>query len=141
MTVAERGLRFPDDPPPPARRDGLRGRFGRPRPGVVKRASRSFTVTFIAVVVVAAFLSPLLRSFTISLKNPDQINELNGPVYPASAVIFNYQGQDDDVFEVPIDGTVRDLAIVKKGRTSSEFVDPNNSAAGTITWQGSWRRS
>jgi archaellum component FlaG (FlaF/FlaG flagellin family) len=41
---------------------------------VAKRASRSFTVTFIAVVVVAAFLSPLLRSFTISLKNarPDQ---------------------------------------------------------------------
>ena len=57
------------------------GRFHRPRPGVAKRAGNSFVVTFIAVVIVAAFLSPLLRSFTISLKNPDQINELNGPVY------------------------------------------------------------
>lgn len=139
MTVAERGLRFPDDPPPPARRGGLRGRFGRPRPGVAKRASRSFTVTFIAVVVVAAFLSPLLRSFTISLKNPDQINELNGPVYPASAVTFNYQGKDLDVYQVPLDGQTRDLALLKKGRVSSDFVDPANPAAAPVTWQGSWR--
>jgi len=139
MTVAERGLRFPDDPPPPARRGGLRGRFGRPRPGVAKRASRSFTVTFIAVVVVAAFLSPLLRSFTISLKNPDQINELNGPVYPASAVIFTYQGKDLDVYQVPINGQTLDLALVKKGRASSDFIDPANPAAGTVTWEGSWR--
>jgi len=139
MTVAERGLRFPDDPPPPARRGGLGGRFGRPRPGVAKRASRSFTVTFIAVVVVAAFLSPLLRSFTISLKNPDQINELNGPVYPASAVTFNYQGKDLDVYQVPLDGQTRDLALLKKGRVSSDFVDPANPAAAPVTWQGSWR--
>jgi multiple sugar transport system permease protein len=111
----------------------------RPRPGVAKRAGSSFTITFIAVVVVAAFLSPLLRSFTISLKNPDQVNELNGPVYPASPVTFNYLGKDDPVLEVPINGQTRDLAIVKKGRDSSDFVDPANPDAGTITWQGSWR--
>ena len=139
MAIADRGLRFPDDEPP-AR--AARGRFGPlhwPRPGAARRASHSFAVTFIAVVVVAAFLSPLLRSFSISLKNPDQINELNGPVYPASAVTYSYNGQDVAVLEVPIDGQVHDLAIVKKGRTSSDFVDPANPAAGTITWQGSWR--
>ena len=109
---------------------GRRLRRPRPRPGVAKRAGSSFTVTFIAVVIVAAFLSPLLRSFTISLKSPDQVNELNGPVYPASPVTYNYQGKDDPVLEVPINGQTRDLAIVKKGRDSSDFIDPANPDAG-----------
>lgn len=139
MAIADRGLRFPEDELPAADRCGPLGRFHRPRPGVARRASQSFVLTFVAVVVVAAFLSPLLRSFTISLKNPDQINELNGPVYPASAVTYSYNGQDVDVFEVPINGQTRDLAIIKKGRTSSDFIDPANPAADTITWEGSWR--
>ncbi len=40
---------------------------------------------------------------------------------------------------VPIDGTTRNLALFKKGRQESQFVDPENVAAGPITWQGSWR--
>ena len=31
------------------------------------------------------------------------------------------------------------LALVVKGRTTSQFVDPANPEAGLITWQGSWR--
>jgi ABC-type sugar transport system, permease component len=138
MAAIDRGLRFLDDDLPPARRGPL-GRFGRPRPGVAKRAGHSFVLTFVAVVLVAAFLSPLLRSFTISLKNPDQINQLNGSVYPASPVTYNYQGRDFDVYQVPLDGQTRELALVKKGRTSSDFIDPADPGAGTVTWQGSWR--
>jgi multiple sugar transport system permease protein len=40
---------------------------------------------------------------------------------------------------VPIDGVVRELAIIRKGREDSDFVDPANPAAGVITWQGRWR--
>ena len=38
-----------------------------------------------------------------------------------------------------IEGGLKPLALVKKGRESSQFVDPSNAAAGLITWQGSWR--
>jgi multiple sugar transport system permease protein len=40
---------------------------------------------------------------------------------------------------VPIDGVIRELAIVQKGRESSVMVDPADPAAGTFTWQGRWR--
>jgi multiple sugar transport system permease protein len=40
---------------------------------------------------------------------------------------------------VPIEGSVRELALVTKGRTESEFVDPANPDAGPVRWEGSWR--
>ena len=40
---------------------------------------------------------------------------------------------------MPIDGTTRNLALVKPGRKASQFVDPADPDAGPITWQGSWR--
>jgi multiple sugar transport system permease protein len=39
----------------------------------------------------------------------------------------------------PNDTSVKDLAIVKKGRQASTFVDPNNLAAGEFSCQVSWR--
>ena len=49
---------------------GLTDRFqrirrARLRPRSLREAGQSFTLTFIAVVLLAAFLSPLLRSFTV----------------------------------------------------------------------------
>jgi multiple sugar transport system permease protein len=126
--------------PPPGLLARLRGR-SRPR---ARRSAggmvRSFTVTFIAVVVLAAFLSPLVRSFALSLKSPEQIAQVDGPFYPASPAKFTYRGRDADVYHVPLpDGSTRDLALVRKGRTSSQFVDPANAAAAPITWDGNWR--
>lgn len=92
-----------------------------------------------AVVLVAAFLSPLVRAATLSLKSPEQISQVDSPIYPADPVTFTYEGREYDVYRVPIDDGTRDLALVKKGREESAFVDPASPAAGLITWQGSWR--
>lgn len=125
-------------PPGPVPEPGP-ARRARPLRQRVVRFTRSFTFTFIAVVAVAAFLSPLVRSFSVSLKSPDQINQLDAPIWPASHATFEYEGVEYDVYQVPIDGTTRDLALVKKGRQASDFVDPANPDAGLITWQGAWR--
>jgi multiple sugar transport system permease protein len=102
--------------------------------------TRSFTLTFIAVVIVAAFLSPLLRSFTMSIKSPEQIAQVNDPLLPSSPASFEYKGRPYDVYHVPLpDGTVHDLALIKKGRTSSTFVDPADPALALVTWEGQWR--
>ena len=114
-----------------------RPRLTRPR---ARRASQSFLITLIAVVAVAAFLSPLLRAMSVSLKNSQQLSEQGSPLWPADPVTFVYQDRTYDVYEVPLpDGATHDLALVVKGRTSSQFVDPLNPDAGLITWQGSWR--
>jgi multiple sugar transport system permease protein len=34
---------------------------------------------------------------------------------------------------------MQEWGLFKKGRTESQFLDPNNPAAGPITWEGSWR--
>jgi multiple sugar transport system permease protein len=104
-----------------------------------KDASRSFALTFIVVAVLALFLSPILRALAVSLRTPEQVGQADAPVYPATHATFDYEGKPYDVYDVPINGTVQQLALVKKGRESSQFVDPGNAAAGLITWQGSYR--
>jgi multiple sugar transport system permease protein len=102
-------------------------------------AGRSFLLTFIVVVILAAFLSPILRSLAVSLRTPEQVGEADSPQYPAVPETFEYQGKTYDLYTVPIDGSDRQLALVTKGRTESKFIDPTNTAAGLIAWQGSWR--
>src|SRR2546422_3556874 len=104
-----------------------------------KETGKSFLFTFIVVVILAAFLSPILRATFVSLKTPEQVGQLDAPPYPAVRQTFDYQGKTYDVYDVPINGGVHPLALVKKGRDSSQFVDPGNAGAGLITWPGSWR--
>jgi len=107
-----------------------------PRP---RETAKSFVFTFIVVVILAAFLSPIIRATFVSLKTPEQVGQLDAPQYPAVRETFDYQGKTYDVYDVPMDGKTVPLALVKKGRDSSQFVDPANAGAGLITWQGSWR--
>jgi len=104
-----------------------------------KEVTRSFVFTFIVVAVLAVFVSPIMRSVLVSLRTPEQVGQLDAPQYPATYATFDYQGKSYDVYDVPVDGGSQQLALVKKGRTSSQFVDPANAAAGLVTWQGSWR--
>jgi len=109
-----------------------------PRPGRGD-ATRSFALTFLAVVLVAAFLSPLVRALTISLKTPDQLSTPGAPIYPADPVTYDLDGETYEVYQVPIDGAVRELALVTRGRSESQFIDPQDPDAGLITWEGSYR--
>jgi multiple sugar transport system permease protein len=111
----------------------------RSRRRLPRQVGKSFAVTFIFVVLLAGFLSPLLRSLAVSFQTPAQVGKSDSPIYPGVPGTYRYEGKDYDLYTVPIDGTSRSLALVTKGRTESQFVDPGNAAAGLITWQGSWR--
>jgi multiple sugar transport system permease protein len=101
---------------------------------------KSFGVTFFAIVVLAAFLSPMLRTVTTALKSTDQITQASSPLWPADQATFEWEGEAYEVYRVPLpDGSTRDLALVTKGRQQSEFIDPADVEAGLITWDGSWR--
>jgi multiple sugar transport system permease protein len=65
--------------------------------------------------------------------------DADAPIWPASPSQFSYQGQSYDIYKVPIDGQIKQLAIIKKGREKSTFVDPANPAQ-PIEWTGRWRR-
>jgi multiple sugar transport system permease protein len=113
-------------------------REGRRRPTLRRKdAGRSFLLTFIVVVALAAFLSPILRSLAVSLRTPEQVGQADSPQYPAVPETFEYDGKTYDLYVVPIDGADRNLALSRKGRADSDYIDPANPTAGPITWQGS----
>jgi multiple sugar transport system permease protein len=119
-----------------------RGRRRTPRPRSHDRG-RSFAVTFLAVIVIAAFLSPLVRSLTLSIKSPQQIAAVDGPLWPQSPLTFTYRDRDYPIYAVPLpDGTTKQLALVRKGLKQSSFADPAAPDAQTaplIKWDGNWR--
>ncbi len=105
----------------------------------LRDASKSFTVTFIIVVLLAAFLSPLLRITTNSFKTADQVAELGTPLYPAKPRTLTYNGVEYDIYKVPLADGIHELALYKKGRATSEFLDPANPSAPPLVWEGAWR--
>lgn len=96
-------------------------------------------LTSLALVILLLYLMPLGYSVLTSLKTKDQTADINAPILPASAETFEYEGETYDVYEVPLEGGVRNLALFDKGRTSSTFIDPADPEAGEITWEGRWR--
>jgi multiple sugar transport system permease protein len=127
---------------------GRSGLFGRRRVRAAESrqprergdSTRSFLLTLIAVLAVAAFLSPMLRSVAYAVKSTDQITQAGTPPWPADPVTFSYQGKELPILVVPLpDGTTRQLALFEPGRKSSTFIDPGAPGAAPIIWQGSWR--
>jgi len=98
-------------------------------------------VTLLALVVAIAYLMPFGNMALLSVKNQAQIvASADGPIWPLEPALYNYEGKDYDVYTVPFpDGTTRELALIKKGRKTNEFLDPANPDAGMITWEGNWR--
>ena len=96
-------------------------------------------LTFFAILIVSTFLLPLLFMVSTAFQNPGQRTIPGAPVYPASPLTGTYQGESYPIYSVPIDGTTKDLMLVKKGRESSTFVDPADASATPIEWQGHWR--
>lgn len=102
--------------------------------------TRSFVLTLIAIVGLALFLSPMLRSVVYAVKSTDQITQAGTPLWPADPVTYAYQGKELPLLLVPLpDGTTRQLALFEPGRKSSTFIDPAAPDAAPLTWQGSWR--
>jgi multiple sugar transport system permease protein len=96
-------------------------------------------ITSVALVLLLMYLMPLGYSIVTSLMTKAQASDVQAPVLPSVRATFEYQGRSYDVLRVPIDGEVRSLALVRPGRASSVFVDPENPEAGEITYEGSWR--
>ena len=100
---------------------------------------RSLWITLLALVFLALFLSPLLYMLFTALKTPQQMSMQGAPLWPASQATFTHQGKSYDLYQVPTDQGVRELALYQKGRDESQFLDPVDPGAPPITWKGSYR--
>jgi multiple sugar transport system permease protein len=97
--------------------------------------------TGIGLFILLIFLVPLGYMATTGIKSTDQINDPDAsPFWPSSPKTIEYEGEELQVFEVPVADGVKELAMVKKTRTVSWFIDPDNPGAGQIEWEGNWRQ-
>ncbi len=102
----------------------------------------SIGTTFLNVVaygLLILFLLPIIYMLVTSVKEVDQLQDLNAPLYPARQKKYTYEGQEYLVYKVPFDDGVRELALVSPSRKISVFVDPNDPAQTPIEWEGNWR--
>jgi multiple sugar transport system permease protein len=86
-----------------------------------------------------AYLFPMLFMLSTALMPASQTGDRHAPPYPAEQVRFDYQGQHLLIYNVPIDGETRQLAMLEAGRQESIFIDPSNPEAEPVIWQGNWR--
>lgn len=96
-------------------------------------------INLFMVMFIAIYLSPLPFMVIASFTPRDQFLDPNAPILPSERVKIKYEGRDLIVYRVPTAGGERPLALYKPGRTSSEFIDPEDPQAGTIRWDGNWR--
>jgi multiple sugar transport system permease protein len=112
---------------------------GRPRRSPADM-TRTAVLTTLYLAVLLVFLAPLAYSFLTAIKTESQMSQANSPVLPSDPRTFEFEGETYDVYYVPMpDGQTRELALVRKGRRDADFIDPANTGAGVITWEGSWR--
>ena len=104
------------------------------------RKVKRIYISVITIFMLSMFLMPLFYGISGSLKSKEQLSSLNHSPIPQSPKKVKIGGKECEVLMVPqADGTKKALAIVKKGRDESVFVDPENVAGGQIKWNGKWR--
>lgn len=96
----------------------------------------SGSVSLFAIMLVCAYLMPLAYAGSLSLRGASL--EPGQPLWPAEGAQFTYLDQAYDLYNVPVDGTVRQLALYKPGREASTFIDPKDPSQ-PIEWKGRWR--
>lgn len=121
----------------------MRGLPEEPPSSAPTRSMRRFllgsVVTLFATLLLVGYLSPLGYMAVTSLKDLPMISDPKAPLLPSIPETFVYDGKEVPVLQVPIDGTIRPLALLEPGRESSVFVDPAHPDAEPIRWDGRWR--
>lgn len=109
-------------------------------PKAIRVGGMKMALTGLTLAVLFLFLIPMVYGIVTSLKTDSQFSKIGAPWWPATERKFTYEGKEYEVYLVPIEGELKQLALYQKGRQSSWFVDPENPEAGPFEWQGQWRQ-
>ncbi len=109
--------------------------------GQLRRFATIAIVFSFALILAIVYLMPFGNMALLAVKSQDQIAaSADGPIWPLEPETFQYEDGTYPIYTVPFDdGSTRELALVKKGRQTSQFVDPANADAGLVDWTGNWR--
>lgn len=106
----------------------------------LRKFGATTSITLFSTLLLIAFLTPFAYMLVTSFKDKQQITEgAIGSILPMDKVKFVYEDKELEIFEVPTETGIRQLALLTRGRQESTFVDPENPDAEPLVWQGSWR--
>jgi multiple sugar transport system permease protein len=83
----------------------------------------SLTALTIGAILV---MIPLVWMVLSSLKPPEQGNKMPPEWLPMSAEKFTIDGKEYFIYEMPVDGTIKRLVLLKKNGAMGVFVNPDN---------------
>ena len=89
--------------------------------------------------ILLLYLLPIGFMITTAFKPTAQLSDRKAPLYPSRITPYTYEGSDYQIYNVPIEQGVEQLAMVNPGTKSSEFVSPKQPEATPVTWEGNWR--
>ena len=97
-------------------------------------------ITLFTLLLLLVYLAPFGNMFMTSLRDQSNLSTTqDSSIIPTKPLTFNYQGEEVPIYKVAINGVEKNMALVKKGRAKSSFVDPANPGAGLVEWEGNWR--
>jgi multiple sugar transport system permease protein len=102
----------------------------------VRRGVIATLVTLVSAILVLLYIAPLFYGIVESLGTGSSYE--GAPLYPVKPRSVNLNGTSYDLYKVPIDGQIRELAMIDSGRKKSTFIDPNTPDT-PIEWEGRWR--
>jgi multiple sugar transport system permease protein len=114
----------------------------------IRSGISTVSITAVVLAILVVYLSPFAFMIFTSLKTREQISVIGAPIWPAATPKFELNGKQLDVFTVPLSKcagfdaastATGSLALVKKGRQESTFIDPKDPAKGEFACQVSWR--
>ena len=96
-------------------------------------------VTALGLAAMLLFLLPLGYMITTAFKQDAQLSAQNAPLWPAQIALYNYQGKDYPLYQVPTDQGVKTLALIQGYREDSDVFDPQHPELGVYNFLGRWR--
>jgi multiple sugar transport system permease protein len=114
--------------------------FRKPLTRKIRNRITAILVTSLTISILVIFLIPMVYGFVTAIKTDSQFSKIGAPWWPASEGQYEYEGKSYDIYKVPVDGHIKEMALVTKGRGMSKFVDPDHPELGLIEWQGEWRQ-
>jgi len=105
----------------------------------LKRFSKVLPFNVFVWILLALYLAPVLFMIVTALMSTSQLDDKKAPLYPARIVPYTYDGQEYQLYNVPIENRIQPMALIKPGRASSLLIDPQHPENGLIEWRGDWR--
>ena len=105
----------------------------------LKNLGKLLPINFLVWILLLLYMLPILSMIATSMMSGEQLSDKQAPLYPARSVMYEYQGREYPLYEVPLDGAIKQMALIKAGARSSQFIDPQHPEAGPMVWKGGYR--